>query len=257
MPLDKLYTKGWDWLLTYGPRIAGALILFIAGEWLIKIIRKKLAQKLTKKKVSSTLQPFLQSILIASLHVVLVLLVMQVVGIQFTIFAAVIAAFGAAVGLALSGTLQNFASGIIILILKPFLTGDNIIAQNQEGTIISIQLFYTVMKTFDNRIVILPNGKLSNEVIINITREGKRRLDIEMKFPLAKDFQNIKSVIFETLDSESDIIRDPQPRIGITSFESDGYKCMINIWVKAHGFEDTRMAVNEKILRAVQKIDDK
>lgn len=98
-----------------------------------------------------------------------------------TMFAALVGAFGVAAGLALSGTLENFTSGILILLLKPFRVGDNIIAQAQEGTVTSIQLFYTVVLTFDNRTVIVPNSKLSNEVIINLSREGLRRMDIELK----------------------------------------------------------------------------
>ena len=115
------------------------------------------------------------------LKILLALALLQVLGIQMTMFAALVGAFGVAAGLALSGTLENFTSGILILLLKPFRVGDNIIAQAQEGTVTSIQLFYTVVLTFDNRTVIVPNSKLSNEVIINLSREGLRRMDIELK----------------------------------------------------------------------------
>jgi small conductance mechanosensitive channel len=173
---------------------------------------------------------------------------MQILGIRLTIFAALIAAFGAATGLALSGTLQNFASGILILILKPFKPGDNIVAQNIEGTVTTIQIFYTIVTTFDNRSVIMPNSKLSNEVITNISREGRRRLDIELKFNFSVDFREIKELIKETLKAVDNVLTDPPPRVGISTLETDGYKCFINIWVHAHGFQDTKLRVNEKLL---------
>src|SRR6185312_5183593 len=110
---------------------------------------------------------------------------------EMTLFATVVGAFGVAAGLALSGTLQNFASGILILLLKPFKVGDNIITQGLEGTVTSIEIFYTLVTTFDNRSVIVPNSKLSNEVIINISREGRRRLDINYKFANNIDIKTV------------------------------------------------------------------
>jgi small conductance mechanosensitive channel len=252
MNIQKLYDKGWDWLIFYGPKILIAIIVFIVGEWFIKIIRKRIGQKMKEKKVRSSLRPFLLSTTFNALQVLLILFVMQIAGIQLTIFAAVLAALGAAVGFALSGTFQNFASGILILSMKPFDIGDNIIAQNQEGTVTSIQLFYTSITTFDNRMVILPNSKLSNEVIINVTREGIRRLDITFKFNYGIDFESIRKLIFDAVISNLMVINDPEIRIGINQFDPDGYICFINIWVKAHGFQDTKLILNEKILSGLK-----
>src|SRR3954470_15622031 len=148
---------------------------------------------MTRRQLDSSLQPFLLSLLFTILQVLLLLTAMQIIGIQMTIFAALIGGIGVAAGLALSGTLQNFTSGILILMLKPFRVGENIIAQGQEGTVKTIQIFFTVVKTFDNRTVIIPNSKLSNEVIVNLSREGKRRLDIELKFNYGVDFEQVKN----------------------------------------------------------------
>ena len=169
-----------------------------------------------------------------------------------TIFAAAIGAFGVAAGLALSGTLQNFTSGILILLLKPFKVGDNIISQGQEGTVNSIQIFYTIVTTYDNKSVIIPNSKLSNEVIINISREGKRRLDFEIKFNFGVDFNQIKEILDETLKSNENILKEPERRIGITKVEADGYTVLLNVWINAHGFTDTRLFLYGQLLNSLK-----
>lgn len=179
---------------------------------------------------------------------------MQVMGIQLTIFAALIAAIGVAAGLALSGTLQNFASGILILLLKPFEVGDNIIAQGQQGTVSSIQIFYTVVTTFDNQTVIIPNSKLSNEVIINISRTGERRLDIELKFANDVSFTEVKEKINKAIDESKNLLAEPTKRIGVSSIEDGGYKVMLNVWVKSHGYTDTKMEFQQKLMEELATI---
>jgi len=173
-------------------------------------------------------------------------------GIPITLFTALVGAFGVAAGLALSGTLQNFASGVLILLLKPFVVGENIITQGLEGTVTAIQIFYTIVKTFDNRIVIVPNSKLSNEVIINISREGTRRLDIELKFANNIDYNQVKSVIDSASSKSENILESPNRRIGVAGLDADGYRVGVNVWVHAHGFQDTKLAVQENILQDIK-----
>jgi small conductance mechanosensitive channel len=249
MDEQKIYEKAYAWMITFGPRILLAVIILIVGIWLIRLLKKWFGNFLSRKSLDSSLKPFLNGALNILLKILLVLALLQVLGIQMTMFAALIGAFGVAAGLALSGTLQNFTSGILILMLKPFRVGDNIIAQAQEGTVTSIQLFYTVVLTFDNRTVIVPNSKLSNEVIINLSREGLRRMDLELKFSHKVPFDDVKAVINEAIENANDLLKDPPTRVGIESLEPDGYKVKINIWVKAHGFHDTRMAFQEKLIR--------
>src|SRR6202012_5358941 len=148
-----------------------------------------------KKNVDPTLKPFLVSVISIILRLLLVFCVIQIMGFQLTIFTALVGAFGVAAGLALSGTLQNFASGVLILLLKPFVVGDNIVTAGFEGTVMSIQIFYTMVRTFDNRDVIVPNGQLSNNVIVNTSRAGTRRLDIELKFPNNIDYKQVREII--------------------------------------------------------------
>lgn len=253
MNLDKLYDKLMDWILVMGPRILVALLALFIGIWLIRMIKRWTRARIQKKAISSTLAPFLQSLIIAVLYVLLVLLLMQILGIQMTLFAAIIGGVTVAAGLALSGTMQNFASGILILILKPFRIGDNIVTQGQEGTVTAIQIFYTVITTFDNKIVIVPNSKLSNEIIINTSREGKRRMDIEFKLNYGIDIGKVRYIIEGIVKEDEDILNEPEPRIGISTLEADGYKIMVNAWVKPHGFVDERMGLQEKIIDGIKQ----
>lgn len=166
MSFDELYNMTVNWLMVNGPRILIALVIWLVGQWLIRLFRKWLHKVMFRKNVESSVKPFLESLCIAAIQIVLFIFVMKIIGVELTVFAAGIASIGVAIGLALSGTLQNFACGLLILFLKPFRVGDRIIAQGQEGDVESIQIFYTIVRNKDNRTVIIPNSKLSNEVIV-------------------------------------------------------------------------------------------
>ena len=251
MKFDDFYLKGYNWLLRYGPRVIIAMLLLFFGFWFIGKIKKWIHNSLDRRNIDPSLRPFLLSVSVIFLQGLLVLAAMQVVGVQMTIFAAFVGAFGVATGLALSGTLQNFTSGVLILILKPFRVGDNIIAQGQEGTVTSIEIFYTIVTTFDNRTVILPNSKLSNEVIVNLSREGIRRLDVELKLPFAVSFDRVKTILESTINAHKNLLKEPKFRIGVSSIEPDGYKVMLNTWVKPHGFQDIRLELQQKVIEDI------
>src|SRR6185437_2360487 len=187
-----------------------------------------------------------------ALRVLLILGVMQIMGVQMTLFTALVGAFAVAAGLALSGTLQNFASGILILMLKPFVVGDNIVTQGMTGKVTSIQIFYTLVTTFDNQSVIVPNSKLSNDVIIHMSRAGSRRLDIPLKFSNAIDFKQVKEIINAAIDKCSNILKTPARRIGIDEVQPDCYIVSINVWINAHGFQDTKQELQETILQDIK-----
>jgi small conductance mechanosensitive channel len=252
MNVEKFYNAVYAWLINYGPRfLIGMLVLFV-GLWLIKLILNRSHKGMHRKDVDPTLKPFLTSVIGVALRILLVLGVMQIIGIQMTLFTALVGAFGVAVGLALSGSLQNFASGILIMLLKPFVVGDNIVTQGIEGTVTSIQIFYTLVTTYDNRSVILPNSMLSNNMIINISREGNRRLDIDYKFSNAVDIGHAKKVIGDIIDKEEACLKTPERRIGITSLEPDSFTLAINVWITAHGFWDIKMKLQEVILQGLK-----
>ncbi len=251
MKFEDFYLKGYNFVLVYGPRVLVAIILLFFGLWVIRKLRSWIHNAFDRRDIDPSLRPFLLSVSVIALQALLIIGIMQVLGIQMTIFAALVGAFGVAAGLALSGTLQNFTSGILILILKPFKVGDNIIAQGQEGTVLSIQIFYTLVTTFDNRTVIIPNSKLSNEVIINLSREGIRRLDVELKFAFPIPFDTVRTVLSNTLNNHKDLLKDPTYRIGVSSIDPDGYKVMVNTWIKPHGFQDVKLRLQQEIMQSL------
>jgi len=251
--VDELYQRGIDWMISNGPKIIFAIIVLFAGFWIIRIVKKWLRNVLKKKDVHSSLAPFIQSLVIAALHILLLLLVMQLLGIQMTLFAAGLASLGVAIGLALSGTLQNFAGGVLILLLKPFKVGDNIVAQGQDGIVESIQIFFTVITTFDNKTVIIPNSKLSNEIIVNMSQQGKRRLDLQMKFPYTSDVNPVQDVINNAIKDSGDILPDPKPRIGVSSLDIDGYIVVVELWVNALSYYEVKNAVQQRILQHLKE----
>lgn len=245
---ETFYDKFYDWIIEKGPLVILGVVLLVVGFWMIRIFSRWMESRLQRKKLNSSLRPFFLNVTVVIMRVLLVFLIMQLLGIQLTIFAALIGALGVAAGLALSGTMQNFASGVLILLLRPFKVSDNIIAQGQEGTVTAVELFFTTVTTYDNRKVIIPNGKLSNEVIINVSTMGSRRLDIELKFNYGTDLKKVKEVINQTITASSDIQKTPEKRIGVSILEESGYKVLINIWLPSHGFHDARLLFQEKLL---------
>lgn len=248
----KIYDQAYNWILIYGPKILLAAVVLIAGFLLIRVLNKWMTTAMKKRHVNPSVRYFLQNLIVLTLKVLLIILALQIVGLELTVVSAIIAGLTVAAGLALSGTLQNFVSGILILILKPYRVGDNINTQGAEGTVTSIQLFYTEVLTFDNRTIIVPNGQLSNSVVINLSREGRRRLDIDLRFPYAIDVDQVRKIIQASIESAKDILPDPQTRIGVSLLDNDRYVLTINVWASAHGFYDTRIAVNEKLMNDIK-----
>lgn len=250
--IDKLYNKAYDFLITYGPRVLVGLVLLFVGFWLIRTVLNWSQQKMHRKQVDPTIKPFLISLIGVALRVMLILAVMGIIGIPMTPFNVLVGGLSVAAGLALAGNLQNFASGVVILLLKPFSVGDNLITQGLEGTVTSIQIFYTIITTFDNRTVIVPNSQLSNQVIINTSREGTRRLDINYKLPNSIDIKQAKSIVAKSLDNAKECLTSPEKRVGVGELLPDGYILAISVWVNAHGFTDTKLSVQERILQDIK-----
>lgn len=249
MKWEIFYDKAYAWILTVGPRLLLALLLLFLGIYLIRFLRMGLTRYMVRREFDPSLQPFLQSLFVTVLQVMLVFSLIQVLGIQMSIFTALIGALGVAAGLALSGTLQNFTSGVLILVLKPFRVGDIIIAQGQEGVVQSIQIFFTVVTTYNNTTVIIPNSKLSNEVIINLSRQGIRRMDIELKYNFGISFDQVRDVIEKRIARTPQLFKVPPPRIGVSSIDPDGFKVMINVWVEAHQFHDVKLTFQEAVMQ--------
>jgi small conductance mechanosensitive channel len=242
----------YNWVVTFGPRLVIALLILFIGQWAIGLVVKLFNNFLKKRKLNPTIKPFIINLLKTLLQVLLIFSAMQLLGIKMTIFAALIGAFGVAAGLALSGTLQNFTSGILIILLKPFRVGDNIKTQGEEGTVTSIQLFYTNIVTYNNTTLIVPNSKLSNEVIFNLTLKKERRMDVVLKFNTGVDFQEVKQIFLHAVNDNKNILKIPASRIGIKEIEAGTYTVMLNVWLNAHGFEDSKMEINEILLNQLK-----
>jgi small conductance mechanosensitive channel len=249
MELKDFYIDTHKWIVDNWVRYSFGLIVLIVGLWFIKFLRSRLRNRMLQRQVHSSLQPFLLSLTITSLYILLIISVINIFGFQLTIFTTIIGAFSVAAGLALSGTFQNFAGGVLILLLKPFEVDDSIIAQGQDGKVVSIQIFYTVLITADNKQVIIPNGKLFNEVIVNVTREGKRRLDFEIKIAYANDLDKVKAIINEAISLNHDLLTEPAARVGIISMEIDSVRITINVWVEPANFLTAKIALQEKIFK--------
>lgn len=252
MEIEKFYARLETWFIHQAPRVLLGILILVLGMWLIRLLVRWIKRKINQKDWDPTLEVFLSNLIVMALRVLLILFVIQVMGLRMTLFAALVGAFGVAAGLALSGTLQNFASGVLILMLKPFRIGDQILTQGQEGEVISIQLFYTVILTRDYRTVIVPNSKLSNEVIINMSQAGKRRLDVELKVKYEVDFEHAKRVLTDTLNRAGDLLVSTDYLIGISLLEPDGYRISISVWVDEVGYPDTRLGVQERLLQAIK-----
>ncbi|WDZ99352.1 mechanosensitive ion channel family protein [Mucilaginibacter sp. SJ] len=249
MKLDEFYTEFHHWLINRGPNYVGGLIIFFIGLWFIKFLRARLRMRMMKRGIHSSLQPFFLSLTITALYVLLIIWVMNIIGLEMSIFTTIIGAFSVAAGLALSGTFQNFAGGILILLLKPFELDDSIVAQGQDGRVVSIQMFYTVLITADNKTVIIPNGKLFNEVIVNITREGRRRLDFELRVGYNNDIEKAKAIMTGVVNTNKDILHDPAARVGVISLDNDCVRFTINVWVDPADFLNAKINLQEQMLK--------
>lgn len=249
MKLEKYYDQVYFWIISRGISLLAGIIIFFIGLWLIKYLRARLRERMSKRKVHSSLQPFFLSLAITALYVLLILLVMNIVGFQLTIFTTIIGAFSVAAGLALSGTFQNFAGGVLILLLKPFEIDDNIIAQGQDGRVTSIQIFYTVLLTVDNKTIIIPNGKLFNEVIVNVSRENKRRLDFELRLAYAADIDKAKQIIIDAIKTTENILTNEPIRVGVIGLEVDSLRLTVNVWVEPENFLAAKITLMEKLIK--------
>jgi small conductance mechanosensitive channel len=246
--LHDLYDSAYSWVILHGVTLLISVIVLLIGLKVIKFIGTRLRGRMSKRKVHSSLQPFFLSLTLTALYVLLIIGVAAINGASVSSFSAILGGFTVAVGLALSGTFQNFAGGVLILLLKPFELDDSIVAQGQDGKVISIQIFYTVLITPDNKTVIIPNGKLFNEVIINVTREGRRRLDFEIKIGYAADVEQVIKIIENAIKANKVILNDAGNRVGVSAMEVDGVKYLVNVWVGPADLLNVKLALHEKIL---------
>ena len=232
-----------------GSKLLAALVVFIIGRWIIKKLNRLLATILEKRQVEASLASFSNSLVGITLNFILFIIIISVLGIETSSFIALFASAGVAIGMALSGTLQNFAGGVMILLFKPFKVGDFIEAQGQSGTVKEIQIFNTIMTTPDNKIIIIPNGGLSTGIMKNYSKETMRRVDWEFGIGYGDNYDKAKIVLTRLLEEDARILKDPAYFIALTSLGESSVNIVVRAWVNAENYWSVYFDMNEKVYK--------
>jgi len=222
-----------DLVLKYGGQLLLAILTLLIGLWVIGRIMKGVKKVFEARDFDASLQSFLLSVFAIVLKIMLIISVISMVGVEMTSFIAILAAAGLAIGMALSGTLQNFAGGVMILILKPFKTGDYITAEGHSGTVKEIQIFHTILNTPDKKTIILPNGPVANGSTVNYSTEPVRRVDFTFGIGYNDDIDKAKNVIQEVIDKDERIFKDPTPFIGVINLGDSSVDLVTRVWANA------------------------
>ena len=238
-------------IIKFGLKLLAVAVIVFIGRWLIGKVDRFLKRIFERKDVEISLAGFLRNIVKVVLYLIVFLLAIGTLGIKTTSFAAILAAVSLAIGMALSGTLQNFAGGVIILLLRPFKVGDYIQAQGFEGTVKSIQLFNTLLNTADHKTILLPNGALSTGSINNYSSETRRRVDIKIGLAYGNDIAEARRVILELLAKESRILKDTEPKIIVTSLGDSAVNVDVRVWVEKADYWDVLFSLNEQIYNTI------
>ncbi len=236
-----------DYLWRVGPDVVWAIVAFVIGWWVIKIMTKLVGHAMDKAKVDVSLHKFILSLTSVGLKIMLLISVASMVGIATASFVAVIGAAGLAVGLALQGSLANFAGGVLILFLKPFKVGDVIEAQGHVGKVDAIQIFNTVLKTPDNKIIILPNAAVSNGNIINYSAEAKRRVDMTFGIGYDDDLKKAKHILQQMVKKDARIFQNPAPVVVVAELADSSVNFAVRVWVNAADYWDVYFDFQEKV----------
>ena len=240
-------------LFEYAPNILTALAILIIGLYVIKLIVKTSRKIMQKSGVDVTLQKFLGNLLGWGLKILLLITVISRLGVETTSFAAILAAAGLAVGLALQGSLANFAGGVLIMIFKPFKINDLIEVQGELGVVKEIEIFTTKLKGLTNREIIIPNGTLSNGNIINYTTEGTRRVDLTFGVSYDADIKQTKDVLMNVLTSHPKVLKDPAPAVTVAELADSSVNFAVRPWCNTDDYWDVYFDVTENTKIALDK----
>jgi small conductance mechanosensitive channel len=264
--LDKLfaavpYEQLWQWGLTFCKNLVVAAIVYFIGRYLIKLIIKLFTKMLEKSKVDTTLYTFLNSIINVVCWFVLAIIIVGILGIETSSFIALFASAGVAIGMALSGTLQNFAGGVMILLFRPFKVGDFIEAQGYAGIVKEIQIFNTIIRTGDAQIILIPNGTLSSGTMKNSSKELYRRVDLEFQFEYGADYNEVKAAIMDILKSHPQVIQGPvedspivaEPWIGLLNLGESGVTVVTRSWCKGADYWAVYFNLNETVYQMLKE----
>ena len=233
--------------LVVGLKIVAALVIYYLGRWVVRRVMKLMDKVYEKKSVEKSLRSFLSGVVKVLLYVVIVLIIIQVLGINTTSLVAMIASAGLAIGMALSGTLQNFAGGVMILLLRPYRIGDYIDAQGEEGTVTKIGLFSTEIVTVDNRIIYIPNSTISTSVIDNYSTSEMRRVDWTVSVEYGSDPEKVRQVLVDMLKSDSRVAADPAPVVFLVNLADSSVQFSARAWCKNGDYWGLKFDIQERI----------
>jgi len=228
--LESVQDRTLDLAFQFAPALLKALLLLIIGKFAIQFLVKLLQKVFTRYDIDASLTTFLKSLVRVILYVLLIISVATTLGMEMTSFVAMLGAAGLAIGLALQGSLSNFAGGVLILIFKPFRVGDTIETQNQTGAVESIDILYTKIRNFDNKVVIVPNGALANGSIINYTLKPTRRVEFKVGVAYGTDIKKTRTLILEALKKDERILEDPEPVVYFNAFGESSLDLIIRVW---------------------------
>lgn len=246
--IDKAFDHLVDNAIVLGQRIIFAVIAYFVGRWIIGWLRKFTERFLEKKHIENTVKSFLDSTVNITLKLILFLFVVNILGVSTTSFAAVLAAVGLAIGMAMKDNLSNFAGGIMLLINKPFKVGDRILSQSADGIVQSVGILYTVLLTGDNRTIFIPNGPLSTGTIVNYSSQRERRIDLTLNINYGADLDAVRNLIYSVIQTEQKIKNTPAtPFVGVTMLNNGTIDVTIRVWVDTADYSEVNVSLNEKI----------
>ena len=230
-----------------GKSILLAAVIFIAGRFLISVINRLVAQMMERRKIDATIQSFLRSFINILLTILLLISVVSALGVNTTSFAALLASAGVAVGMALSGNLQNLAGGLIILLFKPYKVGDYVDAQGVSGTVKEIQIFHTVLITPDNKIIYVPNGSLSSGSVTNYSLSQLRRVDWTVGIEYGTEIEKVRQTVLDLIKKDGRILTEPAPFIALSALADSSVNITIRVWVKNEDYWGVFFDMNQNI----------
>ena len=230
-----------------GKSILLAAVIFIAGRFLISVINRLVAQMMERRKIDATIQSFLRSFINILLTILLLISVVSALGVNTTSFAALLASAGVAVGMALSGNLQNLAGGLIILLFKPYKVGDYVDAQGVSGTVKEIQIFHTVLVTPDNKIIYVPNGSLSSGSVTNYSLSLLRRVDWTVGVEYGTEIEKVRQTVLDLIKKDGRILTEPAPFIALSALADSSVNITIRVWVKNEDYWGVFFDMNQNI----------
>lgn len=252
--VQELINKGIDLGVEAGKSIIIAIIIYFVGKGLISLINRMLVGMMVRKNIDPAIQSFTKSLVNILLMVLLVISVVSALGVNTTSFAALLASAGVAVGMALSGNLQNLAGGIVILLFRPFRVGDYIEAQGTGGTVTEIQIFHTILTTADNKKIYLPNGALSSGNITNYSKEALRRVDFTVGVEYGEDIDKVRKALSDILSMDERVLQEPAPVIVLGSLADSSVNMSVRVWVKSENYWSVYFETNEKIYNEFNRL---